>query len=98
MNRGHLYSESDLELACAIKVFAHPARISIIKILSSSNSLLTIEAFAGLNLAPAQFNKHIKALKTIGVVQTMPLQLYGLHQSAFERFAGRLINLLPPVQ
>jgi len=63
------YSQDTEEMARYAKALAHPARIIILKHLSSNNSCFTGDLLEVLPLAQSTISQHLKELKDAGLIQ-----------------------------
>ncbi len=62
------FSSEELELADIAKAMAHPARIRIMKVLSSLDICMCGEIVDQLPLAQATVSQHLKELKRVGLI------------------------------
>ncbi|MEW6702034.1 MAG: metalloregulator ArsR/SmtB family transcription factor [Bacteroidota bacterium] len=63
------FTRGEIELADVAKALSHPARIKILKILSSLNVCMCGEIVDLLPLAQATVSQHLKELKRVGLIQ-----------------------------
>lgn len=63
------FTAGEIELADVAKALSHPARIKILKILSSLNVCMCGEIVDLLPLAQATVSQHLKELKRVGLIQ-----------------------------
>ena len=63
------FTNEELELADIFKAVSHPARIKILKILSTMNVCVCGEIVNLLPLAQATVSQHLKELKRVGLIQ-----------------------------
>ncbi len=63
------YSQDTEEMAKYAKALAHPARIIILKHLSSNKSCFTGDLLEVLPLAQSTISQHLKELKEAGLIQ-----------------------------
>lgn len=70
MARGkvHLFKKEEIEIARFAGVLSHPARISILKILSKKDECVCGEIVQDLPLAQATVSQHLKELKSAGII------------------------------
>ena len=68
-NNKIIYQEKDLKLARFAKVLAHPARIAILRHLSSLKSCCFTEIADDLPLAYSTVSEHLTELKNAGLIQ-----------------------------
>ncbi|MFP4690808.1 MAG: ArsR/SmtB family transcription factor [Bacteroidales bacterium] len=90
--------EENLRLARYCKALAHPARISILKLLLSKQSCICGDIVKELPLAQSTVSQHLKELKKAGLIQgsiTPPKIKYCINkehwdilQEAFRVFPG----------
>lgn len=64
----HLFKQNDAKLAEFAKVLAHPARIAILKALSTRTECVCGEIVDVVPLAQATVSQHLKELKSIGLI------------------------------
>lgn len=69
MIKNNEFSKEDLQLAKYLKALAHPARISIMKQLASSNTCFCGEIVDVLPLSQSTVSQHLKELKDAGLVK-----------------------------
>jgi DNA-binding transcriptional ArsR family regulator len=69
MHKNKEFSKEDLELAKYLKALSHPARISIMKQLASSNTCFCGEIVEVLPLSQSTVSQHLKELKEAGLVK-----------------------------
>jgi predicted transcriptional regulator len=63
------YKEDEVQLARFAKALSHPARISILKLLSSMDTCFCGEIVEELPIAQATVSQHLKELKDSGLIQ-----------------------------
>jgi len=63
------YTEENIRLAGYCKALAHPARISILKLLLSKQSCICGDIVKELPLAQSTVSQHLKELKKAGLIQ-----------------------------
>ena len=63
------YTENEIAVARFAKAMGHPARISILKLLSSQNSCYCGDIVKELPIAQATVSQHLKELKDSGLIQ-----------------------------
>lgn len=63
------FSEDDVFLADVAKALSHPARIQIMKILTSMNVCMCGDIVELLPLAQSTVSQHLKELKRVGLIQ-----------------------------
>ncbi len=81
------YRAQDLRLATYLKALAHPARLSIFRLLCESKSCICGEIVDRLPLAQATVSQHLKAMKDAGIIQgeiSGPRTCYCLNPAAVE--------------
>lgn len=69
MNSKDHYTEENIRLAGYSKALAHPARISILKLLLSKQSCICGDIVKELPLAQSTVSQHLKELKKAGLIQ-----------------------------
>lgn len=69
ISKNEEYTEDEQLTAQFAKAMAHPARISILKILSKQNSCFCGEIVDILPIAQATVSQHLKELKNAGLIQ-----------------------------
>lgn len=63
------YREDEVQLARIAKALGHPARIAILKFLSSIDSCFCGDIVEDLPIAQATVSQHLKELKAAGLIQ-----------------------------
>ena len=63
------YKEDDIRLALFAKALGHPARIAIMKFLSSKDTCFCGDIVQELPIAQATVSQHLKELKSVGLIQ-----------------------------
>lgn len=63
------FTKEDIWLAEVAKALSHPARIRILKILTSMNSCIVGSLVEQLPLAQATVSQHLKELKRVGLIE-----------------------------
>lgn len=63
------YSETQIELARALKALGHPARIAILQALMKTNSCVCGELVTEIELAQSTVSQHLKELKSAGLIK-----------------------------
>lgn len=83
------FTVKEQELAAFAKAMAHPARISILKILAQRNECICGELVDVLPLAQSTVSQHLKELKEAGLINGSvdgPRSCYCINWKAFEKF------------
>lgn len=83
------FTVKEQELAAFAKAMAHPARISILKILAQRNECICGEIVDVLPLAQSTVSQHLKELKEAGLINGSvdgPRSCYCINWKAFEKF------------
>jgi ArsR family transcriptional regulator len=99
-NKSEQFENDDIKLARYAKALAHPARISILKMLIRKNVCVCGEIVDVLPLAQSTVSQHLKALKKAGLVQGEidgPKSCYCINPKAvaeFNKFLKKLMNRL----
>lgn len=63
------FSDTDRRLADALKALAHPARLTIVRLLANRDECVCGEIVDDLPLAQSTVSQHLKALKEAGLVR-----------------------------
>jgi ArsR family transcriptional regulator len=63
------FSNMEVRLAAIAKALSHPARVRILKILTSRNACICGDIVELLPLAQSTVSQHLKELKKVGLVQ-----------------------------
>jgi len=63
------FSDDDKRIARWLKALAHPARLSIVRLLAERDECVCGEIVDDLPLAQSTVSQHLKALKEAGIVQ-----------------------------
>jgi ArsR family transcriptional regulator, arsenate/arsenite/antimonite-responsive transcriptional repressor len=63
------YKEDDIQLALFAKALGHPARVAIMKFLSSKDICFCGDIVLELPIAQATVSQHLKELKAVGLIQ-----------------------------
>lgn len=95
MNHPIDYQLSDLELANLSKVFANPANLSILTILSTNQQWYKPEELILPSLNQKQLSKHLAALRKTELIQFKiegKETYYSIHAEQFEKVCQRFIN------
>lgn len=90
------YSDSDRELAMYAKALGHPARIAIVKYLSSIKCCFFGDIHDELPIAQATVSQHLKELKNSGLIQGSiepPKVKYCINPENWERARKLLAEL-----
>jgi DNA-binding transcriptional ArsR family regulator len=69
LTKTSLYTPEQNELANLFKVLGHPARLAIIQQLLELKSCICGDFTQEIGLAQPTISKHLKELKTIGIIQ-----------------------------
>lgn len=64
----NIYSEEVNQLAAIAKVFAHPARIAIIKYISEQKDCICNDIVDEIGLAQATISQHLKVINDAGLL------------------------------
>lgn len=67
--KSHLFTAQQNRLANLAKVLGHPARIAILELLSNRGQCVCGSIVDELGLSQATVSQHLKAMKTVGLVQ-----------------------------
>ncbi len=81
-------AEADHELAAFAKALAHPARVTILRLLATRTSCVCGELVAELPLAQSTVSQHLKVLKQAGLIRGQisgPRTCYCLEPRALRR-------------
>ncbi len=85
------FTQKEQDLAGFAKALAHPARISILKVLARRNECICGEIVEILPLAQSTVSQHLKELKNAGLINGTvdgPRSCYCINWKAFEKFNG----------
>ena len=85
------FTQKEQDLAAFAKALAHPARISILKLLAQRNECICGEIVEILPLAQSTVSQHLKELKNAGLIDGSidgPRSCYSINWKAFEKFMG----------
>ena len=96
-NHAHLFSEDDVDLARICKALAHPARVSILRILAASDSCQCSDIVEHVPLAQATVSQHLKELKSAGLIVGEidgPRVCYCINASGWERAKDMLNSIV----
>ena len=63
------YKEDEIQLALLAKALGHPARIAIMKFLSTKDICFCGDIVMELPIAQATVSQHLKELKSVGLIQ-----------------------------
>jgi ArsR family transcriptional regulator len=63
------YKEDEIQLALFAKALGHPARVAIMKFLSSTDVCFCGDIVQELPIAQATVSQHLKELKSAGLIQ-----------------------------
>ncbi len=63
------YPEDNIKMAAFCKALAHPARITILKLLLSKDSCICGDIVKEIPLAQSTVSQHLKELKKVGLIQ-----------------------------
>ncbi len=83
------FSKKEQDLAAFAKALAHPARISILKVLAQHNECICGEIVEVLPLAQSTVSQHLKELKDAGLINGTvdgPRSCYCINWKVFEKF------------
>lgn len=83
------YPDKDLTMAEWCKALSHPARIAILRTLANRGECICGELVIDLPLAQSTVSQHLKALKSVGLVQGEidgPRSKYCIDQKNFKKF------------
>lgn len=69
VTKSNLFTEKQNELADIAKVLGHPARIAIVQYLLEVNACIGGEIVEHIPLAQPTISRHLKELKTLGIIQ-----------------------------
>jgi DNA-binding transcriptional ArsR family regulator len=94
--RGARASEHDEELASLARAIAHPARLRIIRLLSTRKTCVCGEIVDELPFAQSTVSEHLRILKEAGLVQGAvdgPRVCYGLDPETLSRLKALVEGL-----
>lgn len=69
VTKSDLFTEQQNELADIAKVLGHPARIAIVQYLLEVNACIGGEIVDHIPLAQPTISRHLKELKSVGIIQ-----------------------------
>lgn len=69
LSKTELFDKKDKDLADFAKVFSHPARIAIVKLLAKKQEIRTGNISDDLPIARSTVSQHLKILKKAGIIQ-----------------------------
>lgn len=90
------FAKKEQDLAAFAKALAHPARISILKVLAQKNACICGEIVEVLPLAQSTVSQHLKELKEAGLIDGTidgPRSCYCINWKAFEKFNTEFTSL-----
>ena len=82
------FSKSDVEFAGYARALSHPARIAILRLLSTRNSYSCGDIVKVLPMAQPTVSQHLKELRTVGLIRyeiKPPRVIYTLNVKKFQR-------------
>jgi DNA-binding transcriptional ArsR family regulator len=82
------FSKSDVEFAGYARALSHPARIAILRLLSSRDSFSCGDIVKVLPMAQPTVSQHLKELRLIGLIRyeiKPPRVIYTLNVKKFQR-------------
>ncbi|TVR38025.1 MAG: ArsR family transcriptional regulator [Bacteroidia bacterium] len=97
MNNKDQYTDDNLETARLCKALAHPARISIIKLLLSKDCCVCGDIVKELPLAQSTVSQHLKELKNAGIIRgniTPPKVKYCIDKENWNRLKETITQFL----
>lgn len=93
INKKTEFSETDQKLADLCKAMAHPARISILRILAERNSCICGEIVEVVPLAQSTVSQHLKELLNAGLIKGTldgPRSCYCINWETMKYFSSDL--------
>lgn len=94
------FSGSEIALAELMKALAHPARLSILKLLAARDTCICGELVDELPLSQSTVSQHLKALKDAGLVQGEidgPKVCYCIDPEGLDRLADSFSQFMKSV-
>lgn len=91
------YTKQDIQLAKLCKALAHPARITIIRLLLEKDTCVCGDIVKEIPLAQSTVSQHLKELKNAGVIQgniTPPQVKYCIDKDKWETIRETLMAFL----
>jgi DNA-binding transcriptional ArsR family regulator len=91
IHKKEAFTQKEQELAEFAKALAHPARISILKVLAQKNECICGEIVEILPLAQSTVSQHLKELKNAGLIDGTvdgPRSCYCINWKAVQKFMG----------
>jgi DNA-binding transcriptional ArsR family regulator len=82
------FSKSDVEFSGYAKALSHPARVSILRLLSSRNSYSCGDIVKVMPMAQPTVSQHLKELRLAGLIKyeiKPPRVIYSLNVKKFQR-------------
>lgn len=95
------FKREDIELSKIAKALAHPARISIVKLLAQKNECICNDLVEELPLSQSTVSQHLKELKTAGVIKGSidgPRVCYCLDWKCMEKCADLFFSFFKKTQ
>jgi ArsR family transcriptional regulator len=89
IHKKEIFSKKEQDLAVFAKALSHPARISILKVLSQHAQCICGDIVEQLPLAQSTVSQHLKELKDAGLIISLvdgPRNCYCINWKAFEKF------------
>ena len=69
LSKTKFFSAQQNDIALFAKAFSHPARVAILQHLFKSNQCICGDLVLEIGLAQATISQHLKALKSLGLIQ-----------------------------
>ncbi len=67
-SKANIFDEADMRLSQLAKALGHPARVSILRVLSLQKECICNDIVAELPLSQSTVSQHLKALKDVGLI------------------------------
>ena len=94
------FTKEEIELADIAKALSHPARIKILKILTSRTECITGELVESLPLSQSTVSQHLNELKKVGLVKGNidgPKTCYCIDPKRMKTVKEKYTNLLTKI-
>jgi len=82
------FNKKEQEVSIIFKALGHPARLSILRVLAKYNTCMCGEIVAELPLSQSTVSQHLRALKSIGVIQAKQegsAVAYSIHKKSLKK-------------
>ena len=82
------FSKSDIEFAGYARALSHPARVAILRVLSTRDSFSCGDIVKVMSMAQPTVSQHLKELRLVGLIKyeiKPPRVIYSLNVKKFQR-------------